>query len=186
MTCNGERFHALCLKSCLTFKDNGTEYCGGPNRLNVYQKNGTYTPPTSIVSTSTGSTAAPGGSAPTSTGGPQLKQTVSNYVFQGCYTEATNGRALSTKTYANDSMTLESCAAFCFPNSMFGVEYGRECYCGNKLSVGSVYATDQGDCSFLCPGDNTEYCGVRLPCSSFFSVLCLPIHRLVIDLSFMH
>ncbi|KAH9212454.1 Cupredoxin [Leptodontidium sp. 2 PMI_412] len=42
---------------------------------------------------------------------------------------------------------------------MFGVEYGRECYCGDVLSAGSVKADNQADCKFLCPGDPLTYCG---------------------------
>lgn len=148
----------------MTCNDNATEYCGAGNRLNVYQKNGTYIPSTSSsgvssTSLSAGSTTAPV-SAPTSTSGPQIKQVVSNnWAFQGCYTEGTNARALANITYASDSMTLESCAAFCVGNSMFGVEYSRECYCANSLSTGSVLATTQADCSMTCKGDGTEYCG---------------------------
>jgi hypothetical protein len=56
-------------------------------------------------------------------------------------------------------MTLESCASFCSAFSMFGVEYGRECYCGNALGAGSTKAPNQADCSFTCPGDGNEYCG---------------------------
>lgn len=100
--------------------DNGTEYCGAGSRLNMYQRgNGTIPAPTTTTGGST--------TAPTATGGPQIKQAIGNWLFQGCYTEATNGRALSKSTFANDSMTLESCAAFCSGSSMFGVEYGREC-----------------------------------------------------------
>lgn len=56
---------------------------------------------------------------------------------QGCYTEATSGRALSSKqiygSASNGDMDLEMCASFCFDNgySLFGVEYGQQCYCGN-------------------------------------------------------
>lgn len=95
---------------------------------------------------------------PTSTA-PSVKQNVGNWGFQGCYTETTNGRALSGKTLAEDQMTLEMCADFCGDFSFFGVEYGRECYCGNTLREGSVPAQNQKDCSFLCPGDKTTYCG---------------------------
>lgn len=148
----------------MTCNGNATEYCGAGNRLNVYQKNGTYIPTTSSsaassTSSSAGSTTAPI-SVPTSTSGPQIKQIVSsNWAFRGCYTEGTNARALANITYASDSMTLESCAAFCVGNSMFGVEYARECYCANTLSTGSVLATTQADCSMTCKGDGTEYCG---------------------------
>jgi hypothetical protein len=112
----------------MTCADNGTEYCGAGGYLNIYQRNGTYTAPSSssTLAGSVPSTAA-AGSTPTATGGPQIKQIIGNWAFQGCRTEATNGRALSSTTYANDTMTLESYAAFCQKYLMFGVEYGREC-----------------------------------------------------------
>ena len=56
-------------------------------------------------------------------------------------------------------MTLEECAADCAAYTYFGVEYGGECYCGNAINAGSVYAPNQGDCSFACPGNAFEYCG---------------------------
>lgn len=110
-------------------------------------------PPT----TSTTSTTA----APTATG-PAVKETVGNWDFQGCYMETETGRALSGKTLAQDLMTLEMCGEFCAGFNYFGVEYGRECYCGNTLREGSVPATNQKDCSFLCPGDKSTYCGAGM------------------------
>jgi hypothetical protein len=142
--------------------DNSTEYCGAGNRLNVYRKNGTYlASSTSMVSSASSTSTASGAIATgTSNSGPQIKYVVSaRWIFQGCYTEGTNVRALGNITYTSNAMTLESCAAFCTGNSMFAVEYGRECYCANKLGTGSVLATTQTDCSFPCPGDGTEYCG---------------------------
>ncbi|KAB5511496.1 WSC domain-containing protein [Coniochaeta sp. 2T2.1] len=163
--------------------DNSTEYCGAGNRLNVYEFNATAatsssstsrtstsTVSTSTISTSTLSTSSittstltsstrSTSATPTQTG-PAIKQTVgTNWQFQGCFTEATSMRALSDNTYADDTMTLESCATFCGNYKYFGVEYGRECYCGNTLNPGSVLAANQNDCSFLCPGNNFEYCG---------------------------
>ncbi|EHL00441.1 putative fungistatic metabolite [Glarea lozoyensis 74030] len=95
---------------------------------------------------------------------PSVKQTVGAYVFQGCYTEAASGRALSAKSYFNDMMTLEMCAMACAGFQWFGVEYKRECYCGNALNPGSGLAANQADCNLLCPGDPTTLCGagVRL------------------------
>lgn len=55
-------------------------------------------------------------------------------------------------------MTLEKCASVCSSYSYFGVEYGRECYCGNDLNEGSIEAP-ASDCSFPCPGKLTETCG---------------------------
>ncbi|KAF4976007.1 hypothetical protein FZEAL_7263 [Fusarium zealandicum] len=82
-----------------------------------------------------------------------------HYELQRCFTEGTSTRALNQKGTAKDDMTLENCAAFCDGYTYFGAEYGRECFCGNQLSTGSVKATNQKDCSFTCPGDKTQYCG---------------------------
>lgn len=78
--------------------------------------------------------------------------------FAGCYTEADGVRALSDKTYADDGMTLESCASFCKGSNYFGVEYARECYCGNQFNAGSV-KTSAAECSMRCAGQDCEYCG---------------------------
>jgi hypothetical protein len=57
-----------------------------------------------------------------------IKQIVGAYTYQGCYTEATNMRALSSASYYDYSaMTLEECANDCTGYVYFGVEYGGEC-----------------------------------------------------------
>ncbi|KAK3940061.1 glyoxal oxidase-like protein [Diplogelasinospora grovesii] len=164
---------------------NSSEICGGPSRLNVYDYQMQYPVSTSsssvaassssvavssssvassassigtiktlvvVSSTSTSSTASP---TPT---GPSQPANVGNYVWYGCQTEATNMRALSAFTFAADTMTLEACQAFCSSYTYFGVEYARECYCGNSFNPGSV-AAPASDCSFLCAGNQYEYCG---------------------------
>lgn len=55
-------------------------------------------------------------------------------------------------------MTVEKCATACASFTKYGVEYGRECYCGNKLNDGSATA-EESDCSFDCPGDASQKCG---------------------------
>ncbi|KAM3483607.1 hypothetical protein MY8738_003028 [Beauveria namnaoensis] len=118
----------------------------------------TSTATSTATATTTATTTTTSSSTPAPTG-PARKSVVSQtWKLQGCWTEATNARALSDSTYADDDMTLESCAAFCKLSTYFGVEYGRECYCGTKLNEGSVKA-EQEDCSFTCPGDDSEYCG---------------------------
>lgn len=142
----------------MTCNGNSTEFCGGPNRLNMYQKAGTSV--TSTIS-ATGSTAMTSSISSTSAApaGPIAVQTVGDYAFQGCFSEATNSRALTGLAYANASMTVEMCAATCNTFAMFGVEYGQECYCGDSLQAGSVKVANQNDCNFLCPGNAMEYCG---------------------------
>ncbi|KAM4065728.1 WSC domain-containing protein [Hirsutella rhossiliensis] len=136
--------HAPDVDCGMTCTDNTTEFCGGPSRLNVYRLG-----PTTKSSSSAG---------PTPTG-PAVKKTVGKYESQGCWTEATNSRALLGSGSADDKMTLESCAKFCDGFKYFATEYGRECYCGNSLQQGSVKASNENDCSFPCAGDASEYCG---------------------------
>ena len=83
---------------------------------------------------------------------------VSGWNYDGCYTEATNSRALTGNAYFDDFMTAEKCAAACDGYAWFGVEYGRECYCGNVIQAASV-VTDASECSVSCPGNSAESCG---------------------------
>ncbi|KAL2065294.1 hypothetical protein VTL71DRAFT_2963 [Oculimacula yallundae] len=82
-------------------------------------------------------------------------------VYKGCYTEATNMRALSEKTlYQEYTMTIELCAEFCSGYAFYGLEYATECYCGNQLNAGSVLALDaDAECNFACSGNGDEGCG---------------------------
>ena len=147
-----------------------TEYCGAGNRLELY-------------STTATQTTTP---TPTPTATLAVKPTVAEFTFVGCITEAIGVRALSSDTYSDDDMTLESCAAFCTGYNYFGTEYGRECkssqhrrnwhsltppqmsegnlltlntgYCGNSIHASSTDAP-LADCSMTCSGDPYEYCG---------------------------
>ncbi|KAK3079653.1 hypothetical protein LTS18_004221 [Coniosporium uncinatum] len=136
---------------------NENELCGGPGVLNLYYSNATgfATGPVSSGGASP-TTAAP--AEPTPANDLAVPARIGNYTSLGCYTEASVGRALSS-VFANDSMTLEKCAAKA-NNAVayFGVEYGRECWYGNYLDVTSN-KTSQSDCSFQCPGNSSEACG---------------------------
>ncbi|KAF2186183.1 heme peroxidase [Zopfia rhizophila CBS 207.26] len=117
-----------CNLGCL---GNSTQLCGGASRLSLY-KNLKYV--------------------------PMVNPKIDGYNYLGCYSEGTAGRALADSTTASDSMTVKSCAAFCNGAPYFGVEYGRECYCGAILGVGSVIKP-ASQCSIACAGNSTEYCG---------------------------
>ena len=57
-----------------------------------------------------------------------VKPSVGAFIFKGCYSEATNERALSSSSFFDyTAMTLEECAADCTNYDYFGVEYGGEC-----------------------------------------------------------
>lgn len=136
----------------MTCNGNATQFCGGPNRLTLYKKASASQGENSTT------TAASTSTAPTPAG-PTAVQTVGDYVFQGCWSEATTGRALTAAAFYNDSMTVELCAQNCRGHTMFGVEYGRECYCGTSPAAGSIKVANQADCNMKCPGAPSEYCG---------------------------
>ncbi|KAK3325520.1 hypothetical protein B0H66DRAFT_548554 [Apodospora peruviana] len=134
---------------------NPLQFCGAGNRLELYS---TTTLSATSSPTSTTSTTTSTSSAASPTGTLAHKPVVGAYTLVGCQTEATGVRALSANSYAADTMTLESCATFCSGYTYFGVEYARECYCGNSLAASSVPA-GISDCNMNCAGNPLEYCG---------------------------
>ncbi|KAL2130999.1 hypothetical protein VTI74DRAFT_5681 [Chaetomium olivicolor] len=126
----------------MTCSGNPLQYCGGPNRLELYVNDAVAAP-------------SGGGSQPQPT---QPATVAGGWTFYKCMTEATGARALASETLAADDMTLEKCAAFCDGYAYFGAEYGRECYCGNAFSQGSIEAA-AADCSMACAGNAGELCG---------------------------
>jgi hypothetical protein len=80
-------------------------------------------------------------------------------VFVGCYTEATNTRALNEDTLIDYiDMTVEMCASFCSGYMLFGLEWRGECYCGDALQPGSVLRPPT-ECDLTCDGAPLEFCG---------------------------
>lgn len=83
----------------------------------------------------------------------------------GCYSEATNGRALSDlqNPISGKSVTIEACAVACAGYDYFGTEYSGECYCGNTINTGSTMVAGstpaQTLCDMTCSGNASEYCG---------------------------
>ncbi|TVY83801.1 putative fungistatic metabolite [Lachnellula suecica] len=82
------------------------------------------------------------------------------YTYLNCYTEGEGVRALGAASTSNyTTMTVEVCAAFCTPTySLFGLEYGGECWCANEIGNGAVVAPVT-DCNFPCAGSANETCG---------------------------
>ncbi|KAK4168342.1 WSC domain-containing protein, partial [Cladorrhinum sp. PSN259] len=79
----------------------------------------------------------------------------------GCYYDGQGGkRAIDAGAFASDTMTVETCTQFCADRGfrLAGVEYGRECFCGDVLSDGNGPAASE-DCSFPCAGDPLQKCG---------------------------
>ncbi|KAL8742728.1 MAG: hypothetical protein Q9190_004833 [Brigantiaea leucoxantha] len=61
--------------------------------------------------------------------------------------------------YADDKMTVASCIAYCKGKgtTYAGLEYHRECYCGNTIAPDAV--ANAQVCVDTCMGNSTEYCG---------------------------
>ncbi|KAL0940159.1 copper radical oxidase [Colletotrichum truncatum] len=116
---------------------NNTEYCGGPDRVNIYQSN---------------SKAKTAGIIP------------SGWTAQGCVKDNVQGRALPMPIAVVGGpagMTIEGCVIACLAAgyTVAGVEYAQECWCGNTIQNGGV-ATLPGDgCNMPCRGNTIETCG---------------------------
>lgn len=97
---------------------NSSEYCGGPNRIDMYRLNSS-----APIPTATGPTPV---SKPT--GGPITVQSAGLYVYFGCYADNTNGRALTglVNPESGAGNTIEACATACAGYEYMGVEYGAE------------------------------------------------------------
>ena len=70
------------------------------------------------------------------------------------------GRTIDAVDTANNQMTNQMCAQFCFSKgyTYAGTEYTTQCFCGSQLATGGVKAAD-GDCSMACGGDGLQPCG---------------------------
>ena len=134
-----------CTFSCAGDPD---DRCGGQGGyLSVYYDPTKYTP---------------GSGTSNPAGGPATVNTTGNYNYIGCYSEATNGRALSGKAppAPANGFTIELCEAACVGYTYFGMEYANECYCGNTINAGSINQPSSdptvNGCSMLCAGSEVE------------------------------
>ena len=107
-----------------------TKTCGGSNRIEVYT-NDVYVPPVTPV--------------PAELDVPYL----------GCFIDVAS-RALPDQVFTDNEMTAEKCQVLCQEYSYFGLEFGKECFCGNKQPQTQ---TSEDECSFPCAGDRAQTCG---------------------------
>jgi hypothetical protein len=120
----------------MTCTRNASEFCGGSNRLNIYQ----FIPTMSTISTTTLS-----------------------FISIGCYTDLTSNRTLGFVgdfPGAHGNMTIDPCQGAC-QNAGYvfaGVEFGDECWCDNVIR-GIGAPTSSSDCNMPCSGNASETCG---------------------------
>ncbi len=89
---------------------------------------------------------------------------LNNWSYMGCARDAGTSRALIGPKYGDMNMTIENCQAFCTREGypIAGLEYGRECWCGNSLSASNPIqspATCASIPQMVCAGNTTQYCG---------------------------
>ena len=122
---------------------NSSEYCGGPNALNLYQE----------VNRSPPANSPPGGLP-------------INTTYLGCYSDDTGHRSLRY-TYLNPgggaNLTIENCLNTCRNKGHWyaGVEYGSQCWCDDFIqpSTSTGLCIDQSRCNMPCQGNAGELCG---------------------------
>ncbi|XP_048745037.1 uncharacterized protein LOC125658043 [Ostrea edulis] len=80
------------------------------------------------------------------------------YVNFGCMKEV-HGRLLRAKAGNLKVNSPWHCQAFCKDYLYFGVQFGKECFCGNTFSGNLVRISK---CTMRCSGNSLLYCGGHL------------------------
>ena len=104
----------------MTCAGNSSEYCGGPNRLNLYNYTATLTGGGGTTGGGGGGTS--GGPSPVTTGLP------GTWTYAACYVDNAIGRVLGNE-YDSSTTTVASCIAYCSSNgfTLAGIEYSVQC-----------------------------------------------------------
>ena len=155
----------------MTCNGNATEYCGGGNRLNVYQVGTTAGAATSAappVGGAGGSTAIDQPTKTTALGASTTSPVTAatglpqGWSYKGCYIDNANGgRILANTQPDNKQLTVESCSTACQKAGykVAGMEYSTQCFCGNAIIQGGAPASSDNDCGMTCGGNANEKCG---------------------------
>jgi hypothetical protein len=99
---------------------------------------------------------------------PKKDDLPGDWEYKGCVFDNNNPYVLEwlyedSPSYATSNMTIETCLARCqkFGYSAGGIEYGRQCVCGDLGAVeakGDIWK-DDSFCSMPCPGNRNYTCG---------------------------
>ncbi|KAK4203969.1 WSC domain-containing protein [Triangularia verruculosa] len=81
---------------------------------------------------------------------------IGEFIYRSCWTDELGNRSLSSVVHRTDDMTVAKCADTCQDHDFFGLQFGRECYCGDGLGG---QAAPETDCSMLCVGLGNNWCG---------------------------
>lgn len=102
-----------------------------------------------------GGTVANGAPATRPSSIPLVASPPVGYTYAGCFSEI-QGRALPDANQTSASLTVLECSQYCAKQQYFGVEFGSQCHCGQKLGKGADLVDG---CDTPCVGDKTQVCG---------------------------
>ncbi|KAJ3128526.1 hypothetical protein HK098_004156 [Nowakowskiella sp. JEL0407] len=91
--------------------------------------------------------------------GSAHSQVFNNFTYIGCFNDGAGGRTLGAKATVSQTLTVQTCTAFCSGYALAGLEYGVECYCDNYLRNNQTIASSQLDCNMPCSGNSSQTCG---------------------------
>ncbi|KAF4554906.1 Hypothetical protein D9617_3g019750 [Elsinoe fawcettii] len=99
--------------------------------------------------------------------GPKLSFTdklSSGWAYQGCAPDNVGTRTLTgySNVYNTDQGTtsVDTCIAKCKGYQYMGLEYGKQCFCGNSIPTDRVpSSTTYGQCNMPCAGNSSQICG---------------------------
>lgn len=79
----------------------------------------------------------------------------------GCWLEGSApGKALEAAFFEQDtSMTPAVCSQLCSNYTLFGLEYGTQCMCGNTITPGHAFPITNTRCQIPCSGNSSLACG---------------------------
>lgn len=82
-----------------------------------------------------------------------------NMTYWGCWSDQTP-QSLTNLTYTSNANTIELCTQTCAAggNTIAGLEFGTQCFCGNSLGYEATEVIDSS-CGTPCPGNSNETCG---------------------------
>ncbi|CAM9698078.1 unnamed protein product [Sphacelaria rigidula] len=160
---------SACNMKCVGFP---SDTCGGDHTINVYAITGgaewgaiapvpTPTPgppaatPEPVAVVPTVATPWPGVAAGSETPALVLKlPSAENYM--GCYVDIKHAPVLTMAYMKSDTMTEGECGTFCGSEgaTVYGLENGAECYCGDDTSDFQAYGAASTGCDLPCAGDH--------------------------------
>ena len=132
-------FAGQCATPCTGDK---TQKCGGASHLSLYGL-ATQKPEDKPVGLGLGQAAA------------------TQFRAVGCFAEGSDRRVLAGKNVADGEMTVPGCGSYCKNSGflVFGVEYGRECYCGGYAEKEQMKQAKETECDMKCEGEKGQVCG---------------------------